>query len=783
MNKLISCISILFLIVSFSHLFAGGSQESAASSTRGRYLAGQGIIIPPEEIYPEAYIASIDYSYPLPDDDLGVYLYTGNSQVSSFGSEGILQIGIQGESVPYDLLPPMNLAFVIDNSSSMKDEDKIEWVKKAFGVFIDQVRNRDYVSLVEFNDDARVIFPSTKMDSKAKRESFLEAVLNLVPSGGSNLEKGLESGYEQVLANYRNDYINRVLFMSDGTEFSARLAREGAKSGDIRVSLLWNNRNDLDLHLVTPKEEEIYYGTPGDSTGGMLDVDMNVGGETSKPVENIFWGEGQATAGTYKVIVDHYSYWEELQDEYNYQVEVKNGDEYSHFEGSVPAGDGNYQKEVTSFIYKTDRSKREEKNVLYQLAGTYRDMGINISTIGVGIGFDVELMRNLAREGGGSSRFISDEEEMGKIFGTEFDRMVVPAAFDLEIEVELLSGCQFVDTWGYNHRVEGNHVFYSLPTLHLKDYETILLKYRTPLLENGVVHGDALPLIRFNLSYTNISGERVELEPRVVGLEISTALEPVNGISNGVVLQSGTMLNFAEGIIEIGSIFYSAMETQNEIEPGSEGEMAFYGKLLRARETCLNLLSELENSSMRLDDDEIFEDQLSILESYKGILEEAIGPSFLTPMEEPEPEGGGILGGNTEELMGRLDGLFREMSLVFDSSSIGTAALLGFTAGEEIDPSFLTFVDETARIAFAELESVRLVERETLDDIIAEQKLSMTGLMDTDAAIEVGELLSAQYIITGTIIPAGPRTIVFGRIIHVETGEIVSATQIFLESL
>ncbi|GAH25963.1 unnamed protein product, partial [marine sediment metagenome] len=44
----------------------------------------------------------------------------------------------------------MNLAFVIDKSGSMRDEDKMDWVKDAFDIFIERVRDIDFVSLVVF---------------------------------------------------------------------------------------------------------------------------------------------------------------------------------------------------------------------------------------------------------------------------------------------------------------------------------------------------------------------------------------------------------------------------------------------------------------------------------------------------------------------------------------------------------------------------------------------------------------------------------------------------------
>ena len=41
------------------------------------------------------------------------------------------------------------------------------------------------------------------------------------------------------------------------SELQARLSREGAMTGDVQISLMWENFNDLDLHVVCPSGERI----------------------------------------------------------------------------------------------------------------------------------------------------------------------------------------------------------------------------------------------------------------------------------------------------------------------------------------------------------------------------------------------------------------------------------------------------------------------------------------------------------------------------------------------
>tara|TARA_B100000035_G_scaffold231371_1_gene199537 strand:+ start:625 stop:1347 length:723 start_codon:yes stop_codon:yes gene_type:complete len=86
-----------------------------------------------------------------------------------------------------------------------------------------------------------------------------------------------------------------------------RLEREGGASGEVQISLAWDDYNDLDLHLFCPSGERIYFNNKRSDCGGELDVDMNVRPVSNTPVENVVW-KGSAPLGTYKVGVHFYKH-------------------------------------------------------------------------------------------------------------------------------------------------------------------------------------------------------------------------------------------------------------------------------------------------------------------------------------------------------------------------------------------------------------------------------------------------------------------------------------------
>src|SRR5262249_21086696 len=125
-------------------------------------------------------------------------------------------------------------------------------------------------------------------------------------------------------------------------EIKARVTLAGGMYDgvDVRASLLWDNRNDLDLHVIAPSGEHIYYANKQSRCGGWLDVDMNVHGDTTKPVENVRWKKGGAPAGRYQVFVQNFRFHEPRPEPTRFKVELEIAGEVRHVEGVIsPKGE------------------------------------------------------------------------------------------------------------------------------------------------------------------------------------------------------------------------------------------------------------------------------------------------------------------------------------------------------------------------------------------------------------------------------------------------------------
>jgi len=141
-------------------------------------------------------------------------LHNDYFQLDSFSRKGYLYLELATGQTGGQLLKniPLNLSIVIDRSGSMEGE-KMEFAKKAAMGIVDKLSDQDFVSIVIYDEFIDVVKPATQVIYK---DSIKAKIAKIRPRGSTNLWGGSEKGYEQVKENFRQNYVNRVLLISDG---------------------------------------------------------------------------------------------------------------------------------------------------------------------------------------------------------------------------------------------------------------------------------------------------------------------------------------------------------------------------------------------------------------------------------------------------------------------------------------------------------------------------------------------------------------------------------------
>jgi len=142
--------------------------------------------------------------------------------------------------------------------------------------------------------------------------------------------------------------------VTDGIKERVKTAG-GSVTGELRFSLAWYNGDDLDLSVIEPSGNAIYFSSKKGASGGLLDVDMNAGGPSNKtdPVENITWNRlSTMIEGNYKVIVHNYSKRSTSNVGFELELDIKGATQLIKHPDALPDG-----KKVTVLHFNYSKSK------------------------------------------------------------------------------------------------------------------------------------------------------------------------------------------------------------------------------------------------------------------------------------------------------------------------------------------------------------------------------------------------------------------------------------------
>jgi Ca-activated chloride channel family protein len=198
------------LVAAFSTFSADVNTASYANVRRMLTLA----TLPPKDaVFLAEFVNYFPYKYAQPkaDDPIEFNLEMGPCPWAR--KHHLVRIGVEAYRIDAAKLPPRNLVFLIDTSGSMGAVNRLPLVKQSLGLLVDQLGEKDFVSIVTYAGEVNVSLVGAKGSEKDK----IKAAVNKLEAHGCTYgEGGIKKAYEVAGNTFIEGGVNRVILCTDG---------------------------------------------------------------------------------------------------------------------------------------------------------------------------------------------------------------------------------------------------------------------------------------------------------------------------------------------------------------------------------------------------------------------------------------------------------------------------------------------------------------------------------------------------------------------------------------
>ncbi|WP_020469083.1 vWA domain-containing protein [Zavarzinella formosa] len=184
---------------------------AAYSNVRSRLNEG---MLPPKDMVRIAdFLNYFPYDYAAPTDGKPVNFKLEMAACPWNEKHNLLKVGLKSKVIEKDKLPARNLVFLIDTSGSMNSPNRLPLVIESMKLLVEQLTDRDRVSIVTYAGAAGLRLPPTPGNQK---EKIINEIIGLQSGGSTNGEGGIKLAYEQAEKTFIKEGINRVILATDG---------------------------------------------------------------------------------------------------------------------------------------------------------------------------------------------------------------------------------------------------------------------------------------------------------------------------------------------------------------------------------------------------------------------------------------------------------------------------------------------------------------------------------------------------------------------------------------
>ncbi len=164
--------------------------------------------------------------------------------------------------------------------------------------------------------------------------------------------------------------------------------------------------------------------------------------------------------------------------------------------------------------------------------------GVTVSTLGLGLDYNEDLMVQLASQSGSNHVFIEDARNIAAIFKEEFRTVLSVVAQEVSVSIDVGAGIRPVQVLGNRAEINGQRVLTQIAQIYSEQEKFIVLEVEIPASPEGKPR----KIADVQISYGNMLTQTTDRLAGSASVNFSTDAKKVNESVNRKVLEAGNLL-------------------------------------------------------------------------------------------------------------------------------------------------------------------------------------------------------------------------------------------------
>lgn len=169
---------------------------------------------------------------------------------------------------------------------------------------------------------------------------------------------------------------------------------------------------------------------------------------------------------------------------------------------------------------------------LGELGSSLIEEGISVSTMGLGLDYNEDLMTQLAQRSDGNHFFIEQAADLAKVFDFEFDDVLSVVAQEVAITINVSPGIRPVRVLGREAEINGQQVIVQLNQLYREQEKYVMLEVELPSAKVGQTRQVA----QVGVTYANMETKTTDRLSSTVSVNFDSSDEVVERKTNAAVM-------------------------------------------------------------------------------------------------------------------------------------------------------------------------------------------------------------------------------------------------------